>query len=334
MKILFISGLNEKEGTLNEFMHDIVLHGLRELYGDNVIDYPGVWYMYRDEVKKRNYDINNLWGKGFTLYNLLSNYHQIDRTDIERKIKKNYFDFIIFGSIHLTRLFFSEAINSKSKIVFIDGNDNPFIDEKIIDRGVYFKRELISKKIENVYSINFAIPKEKIISTINTSPLNVLAPLIPGKNSAYKYENEKDYYLKYQESIFALTYKKLGWDSLRHYEILMNGCIPLFLDIDKCPEKILTNFPKKILFDVFKQYSWILNHFFPTSIYKKKFLTFENFFLYFCNFFKKKHTGTSFINSYPEIIDIKRQLVSYTKKNLTTEHVARKIISDTNKLCI
>ena len=106
MKILFISGLNEKEGRLNDFMHDIVLHGLRELYGDSVIDYPGVWYMYGGEAKKRNYDINNLWGKGFTLYNLLSNYQQIDRTDIEKKIKTNYFDFIIFGSIHKPQFFF------------------------------------------------------------------------------------------------------------------------------------------------------------------------------------------------------------------------------------
>ena len=53
MKILFISSLNEKEeGRLNDYMHDIVLHGLREIYGNDVIDYPGVWYMYHDEVKK------------------------------------------------------------------------------------------------------------------------------------------------------------------------------------------------------------------------------------------------------------------------------------------
>lgn len=331
MKILFISGLNEKEDTLNDYMHDIVLHGLRELYGENVIDYPGAWYMYGDEVKKRNYDISNLWGSGFTLYNLLSNYQQINRDDIEKKIKTNYFDFIIFGSIHKTTLFFDEAITSKSKIIFVDGNDHPFINEQIISKGVYFKRELISKNIKNVYPINFAIPKEKIINTINTKPINVLAPIIPGKNSAYVYKNEKDYYLKYQDSIFALTYKKLGWDSLRHYEILMNGCVPLFLNIDKCPKKILTNFPKKILFDVFKQYSWVLNHFFPTKIYKKKFLTIEKFFLYFCNLFKKKHTGISFISSYPEIIEIKQQLLNYTKKSLTTENVAKNIISDTSK---
>ena len=329
MKILFISCLNEKESRLNDFMHDIVLHGLREIYSNNVTDYPGVWYMYRDEVKKRNYDINNLWGKGFTLYNLLSNYQQIDRTDIEKKIKTNYFDFIIFGSIHKPQFFFNEAINSKSKIIFIDGDDHPFIKEQITDKGVYFKRELISNNIKNVYPINFAIPKEKIIHTINPKPLNVLAPLIPGKKYAYIYKHEQDYYQKYQDSIFALTYKKMGWDSLRHYEILMNGCIPLFLDIDKCPEKILTNFPKKILFDIFKQYSWILNQFFPTKIYKKKFLNIEKFSTYFFNLFKKKHTGISFINSYPEIIEMREYLIDYTKKNLTTEKVVNNMISDT-----
>ena len=310
-------------------MHYIFLHGLREIYGNSVIDYPGVWYMYRDEVKKRNYDISNLWGKGFTLYNLLSNYQQIDRIDIEKKIKANYFDFIVFGSIHKHRLFFNEAINSKSKIIFVDGNDSPFIPEQITGKGVYFKRELISDNIKNVYPINFAIPKEKIVHTINPKPLNILAPLIPGKYSTYIYENEQDYYQSYQNSVFALTYEKLGWDSLRHYEILMNGCIPLFLNIDKCPEKILTNLPKKLLFEIFIQYSWILNQFFPMRIYKMKFLSTEKFFSYFLNLFKKKYDSMNLINSYPELFEIKKKMIDYTKKNLTTEKIASNMISDT-----
>jgi len=330
MKILFISSSNGKQNSrLNDYMHDIVLHGLREIYGNSVIDYPGVWYMYRDEVKKRNYDVSNLWGKGFTLYNLLSNYQQIDRTDIENKIKANYFDFIIFGSIDKAQLFFDKAINSKSKIIFVDGNDSPFINEQITDKGVYFKRELISDNIKNVYPINFAIPKEKIIHTINSKPLNILAPLIPGKYSTYIYENEQDYYQSYQNSVFALTYKKMGWDSLRHYEILMNGCIPLFLNIDKCPEKILTNLPKKLLSEIFIQYSWILNQFFPTNIYKKKFLSIEKFFLYFINLFKKKYDTATLINTYPELFEIKKKMIDYTKKNLTTEKIASNMISDT-----
>ena len=342
MKILFISSSNVKrDSRLNDYMHDIVLHGLREIYGNSVIDYPGVWYMYRDEVKKRSYDISNLWGKGFTLYNLLSNYQQIDRTDIENKIKANYFDFIIFGSADLYKLhnisnnpqlFFDKIINSKSKIIIVDGSDSLFVNEKLIKmvgKGVYFKRELISDNIKNVYPINFAIPKEKIVHTINPKPLNILAPLIPGRYSTYIYENEQDYYQSYQNSVFALTYKKMGWDTLRHYEILMNGCIPLFLNIDKCPEKILTNLPKKLLFDVFNQYSWILNQFFPTSIYKMKFLSIEKFFLYLLNLFKKKHTSTYLISSHPEIIEIKKKMIDYTKKNLTTEKIASNMILNT-----
>jgi hypothetical protein len=42
---------------------------------------------------------------------------------------------------------------------------------------------------------------------------------------------------------------KGGWDSLRHYEILMNGCIPLFLDIGGCPQNTLTSLPKDFLKD-------------------------------------------------------------------------------------
>ena len=58
-----------------------------------------------------------------------------------------------------------------------------------------------------------------------------------------------------------------------------------------------------------------------------KFLSIEKFFLYFLNLFDKKHTGSSFMSEHPEIIEIKEQLINYTKKNLTTENVAKNIIS-------
>ena len=58
---------------------------------------------------------------------------------------------------------------------------------------------------------------------------------------------------------------------------------------------------------------------------------FQIFFLYFHNLFKKKHTGISFIDSHPEIIEIKEQLINYTKTSLTTENVAKNIIAETLK---
>ena len=43
---------------------------------------------------------------------------------------------------------------------------------------------------------------------------------------------------------------KGGWDCLRHYEILMNGCIPLFLDIKNCPKDTISTLPKKKLINL------------------------------------------------------------------------------------
>jgi hypothetical protein len=46
------------------------------------------------------------------------------------------------------------------------------------------------------------------------------------------YNTEEEYYNEYKKSYFAITTKKCGWDCMRHYEILANGCIPYFLNIE------------------------------------------------------------------------------------------------------
>ena len=94
MKILFITHLSEQflktSNIINDIVSDMSLHGLREVYGDDVIDYPGAWYMYKDEIKKRS-TVPNLWGNGFTYYDSFENYETIDRSDIQNKIKKKLF---------------------------------------------------------------------------------------------------------------------------------------------------------------------------------------------------------------------------------------------------
>ena len=47
--------------------------------------------------------------------------------------------------------------------------------------------------------------------------------------------------------MFALTTKKCGWDCMRHYEILANGCIPYFPDIENCPSNTMALLPKELL---------------------------------------------------------------------------------------
>ena len=62
-----------------------------------------------------------------------------------------------------------------------------------------------------------------------------------------------------------------------------------------------------------------------------KFLSTKKFFLYFFNLFKKKYSGISLINDLPEILDIKKQMISFAKEKLTTEKIAKDIISNTTK---
>ena len=153
MKILFI----RSEGNhthLNDFMSDLLLHGLRQLYGFEVIDYPGCWYMYSDEISNREYDINKIWGRGFTINNTLSNYNSIDRDEKKKKIKEKYFDLVIFGSIRRSDLFLDDVIKYNNKVVFIDGEDDNIIDDRYTKSGLYFKRELLENR-HNVLSISF-----------------------------------------------------------------------------------------------------------------------------------------------------------------------------------
>lgn len=95
-----------------------------------------------------------------------------------------------------------------------------------------------------IHPIQFSIPEEKIVKEIPQKK-KILATIIPGKLETYIFQNENDYFQDYKDSMFGITMKKAGWDCLRHYEIMMNGCIPYFIDIDKVPINTMFRFPKE-----------------------------------------------------------------------------------------
>lgn len=103
-----------------------------------------------------------------------------------------------------------------------------------------------------MYPISFSIPEEKIVHEV-PKKLKLVSSVIPGKSDTYVYDNEEEYYKEYQESYFAHTFKKAGWDCFRHYEILANGCIPIFRDIDSIPEKTMVHYPKELLKEIYKE---------------------------------------------------------------------------------
>lgn len=97
-----------------------------------------------------------------------------------------------------------------------------------------------------IFPISFSMPPEKIVAAVPPKT-RMLAHIIPGDLSTYIYKTEEDYYKGYQESYFGITGKKGGWDCMRHYEILANGCIPLFYNIWGIPKKTMVNFPRELI---------------------------------------------------------------------------------------
>ena len=97
-----------------------------------------------------------------------------------------------------------------------------------------------------IYPISFSIPASKIRTTVPEKKQH-MASLVPGDMSTYTFTDETSYYEGYAKSIFGKTWRKGGWDCMRHYEILANGCIPWFEGLDGCPDHTLTHFPKKLV---------------------------------------------------------------------------------------
>ena len=102
--------------------------------------------------------------------------------------------------------------------------------------------------------------------------------------------------------MFAITRKKAGWDCLRHYEILANGCIPLFLNIENCPKNILSLFPKNIILETNKFYYSISNK----------------------NITDLTREEITQYNKY------KNLLFEYTRNNLTTISISKYILNKNN----
>lgn len=245
MKILYVS-----KGDHVDYQDDCLCIGLKELFGADVIDVnkrSHIYTSYSNEAAK------NLYGMGMTVSRVLPDL-EVDRTDIGSKIKHRYFDLVVYGSIWRCNSDIQKVLEyyPKHKIAVVDGEDETNIHQIFNLNIPYFKRELVFKH-DRLFPISFALPTSKV--NFDGIKEREIAICDPRDRLTYIYKNEKDYYNGYRESKYAFTMKKAGWDCLRHYEILGNGCLPIFLDIDKCPNLTMNNFPKTLALEVLDEYT-------------------------------------------------------------------------------
>lgn len=247
MKILLVKSTSHDEQQ--DYLTDMLFHGLRCLFGTDVVDSPCLNYMYKEEFESGKINRIDLAARGFSLYGLLED-DNVDRSDIENKILAKYFDLIIFSRLDYKIRYLDIVLEAydPSQIIFIDGMDAEHIYTDLLGKGLYFKRELYNLGRYYGYNdsivqpISFAFPKEKIQNIKNKH--QALGTVRPGFPQTYVFYNEQDYYEDYNISLFAETKKKGGWDCLRHYEIIGCRSVPLWGDIKQCPERTCTTMPK------------------------------------------------------------------------------------------
>jgi hypothetical protein len=260
--------------NFEDYLTDAVLHGLRTLLGDDVVDFPKAEALYMSDAERSE----RVRGGGFTLYGTLEDI-PIDRHRVLwRAAQEREFDLVVFGDIWRTFGLWTELAPQLKgvPVAVLDGADRvePFpygglwwrvsswwTLPRVQRRGVYFKREITKWTywfrsylllpprfaraiglLREMRPIAFAIPEEKIVAAPPPKEKDLPEHVVDeevaaamGGQTSYAFADEDAYYDDLRRSRFGITVKRAGWDALRHYEIAANGAVPCFRDLDRKP---------------------------------------------------------------------------------------------------
>lgn len=208
MNILFITAPGE------DYAGDAMLHGLRQLHGSTVVDFPKCEPLYRTCSETIKAQVR---GRGFTLYTGLLDDLDIDRFKIAEKIASGFFELIIFANIWRTFGYFVQwrPWLRPENCVLLDGEDSAQVYGHagywwrrpyywFLPRGdrrfLYFKREwttesrfgalhrLLPEKLKSrlpnyagLRRFSFSIPEEKIVRKLTPKTARFARHIVDGE---------------------------------------------------------------------------------------------------------------------------------------------------------
>ena len=212
-----------------DYLSDEVLYGLRILLGENVVDFPKKEILYQNSRNK--IPSSMVWGNGATAFGLPD--ISVDRNDIEKKINTGYFDLIINSNCW--------RIHSPvyKNLVVLDGQDHHFLNPTYLGKVIaYFKRELMWE-VKDVQPIQFALPDHLVNDSVvpKIKLTHASFSLSPGLRQEISdlygsrlIHDWREYILDIKQSWFAISPKGAGYDCQRHYEILGNAVLCIYLN--------------------------------------------------------------------------------------------------------
>ncbi len=259
MNILFLTH------SYPDYVPDFLLHGLRKLLGEKVVDYPKKECLYNGLQNGNHPEIYSdpFWfpaDKG-----------NIDRNDIENRLKNKFFDYVICD-VHALSLFnrmLDRLTGIQIKVVIIDGEDFPakinpgsFVICRRETDGTDYSIPLPMALPEEIfnrissynynpksYSIGFlgSVGKQSesrrtLIEKIASYYPDSLLQAAPISESENKHPDERvgldSYYDNLQRCSVVLTLRGAGYDTFRFWEnaacnaLHVSEAMPLFIPDD------------------------------------------------------------------------------------------------------
>lgn len=262
LRILFLTDDRE------DYLADGLLHGLRQLPGVELIDYPRKECMYEGGRHCRVAPEFGVRGGGFSLYGLLKEPEGgIDRSFIWQRLAAGWFSAVLVSNVWRQwglLLQWRELLATQS-LLLLDGDDDqrlyPRSGTRVRQFGIgtgltnllqlpnthMFKRELTNRRRKlglglNVHPLAFSIPESLISQQLpNKSqlfPSHIVDQDLSNKlgaNANYVFADEQSYRSDLASSRFGITTRRAGWDCLRHYEIAAAGAVICFRDLEQKP---------------------------------------------------------------------------------------------------
>ena len=262
LRILFLT--NDRE----DYLADGLLHGLRQLPGLEVVDYPRKECMYEGGRQCKVAPEFGVRGGGFSLYGVLTEPQGgIDRSFIWQRLAAGWFDAVLIGNVWRQWGFLLQwrELFAAQPLLLLDGDDDqrlyPRSGTRLRQFGIgtgltnllelpsthMFKRELTNRSRKwglrlNVHPLAFSIPESlislKLPNKSQLFPSHIVDWDLSNKLGAsanYVFADEQSYRSDLASSRFGITTRRAGWDCLRHYEIAAAGAVICFRDLAQKP---------------------------------------------------------------------------------------------------
>ncbi|KAA3595640.1 MAG: glycosyltransferase family 1 protein [Candidatus Scalindua sp. AMX11] len=227
------------------YVPDLLLHGLRKLLGEKVVDYPKKECLYSGLQEGKHPEIycDPFW--------FPDDNDKIDRGDVETKLRNRYFDYIISDvrSLSILNIILKKFSGMRFRVIIIDGEDLPvpinfglFVICRRETDGTDYSIPLPMALPEEIfnriasyddnpksYSIGFlgsagkeSDNRRELIEKIESYYPDTLLQATPISESEGKHPDERlgldSYYDNLQRCSVVLTLRGAGYDTFRFWE--------------------------------------------------------------------------------------------------------------------